>query len=162
MTDEQKKPDKGSGRRNPLVPRDRKDAEEPDASKSPAKLDFSVVEHDVKRAQNFIVAGGAFGFLAVFMGSLLLGAIGLALSIMGLRKTRALEPSETLMDYTLKKMRGVAYFAIVLNALAIVLSVVYLAIYVPYLIELAESGQLDALLEEYAASSSATTNSTWG
>ena len=124
--------------------------------------DFSSVERDVKRAQNFIVAGGAFGLLAIFMGSLLLGGIGLALSILGLRKTKALEPSETIMDYTLRKMRGVAYFAIVLCALAIVLSVVYLVIYVPYLIELAESGQLDALLEEYAASSSTATNSTWG
>lgn len=118
------------------------------------------IERTVHSSFNFIIGGTVLGFLALLFGSILMGAIGLILSIVGYTKTKDLSEDVEVEGMTPSKLHGLGIFAIVLNVLAIVLTIVYIALLVPYVVELMESGSLESILEELEAETE--TNSTWG
>ena len=130
---------------------------QPQPQRSPTREEIVRTVHS---SFNFIIGGTVLGFLALLFGSILMGAIGLILSIIGYTKTKDLSEDVEVEGMTPSKLHGLGIFAIVLNALAIVLTIIYIALLVPYVVELMESGSLESILEELEAETE--TNSTWG
>ena len=110
-----------------------------------------------RKVKNLIVASTVVSVAAMILISMLLGAFGIVMSRMGAGRVDTLAERQLVDDREAHRMKSIAMLATVLGVFAVLASVAFILVFMPYYADFLQSGGLDA-----SVSSGVTTNSTWG
>lgn len=127
----------------PQTPQEPQTPQSPQNGKNPKPE--KTIEQQVHSAQNFILAGSIVGLVGWIAGGLLIAIVGLVLSIVGLRKEKAVEKANPSLAPQLKQLRHSGYSSIIICATAIIYTIVLAVLWYPYISEFIETGDIESL-----------------
>ena len=135
----------------------------PNESPKPNMADDRVL----KTAHSQINVALVFGPISLFLGGMLLGIIGIILAVLGLRKLNGLIEKNSVYSADAERLKKSARIALIVCGIAIALNFASFVIMYPTIMEMIDSGQLDALLGSSGAvgsgsSAGSSATSTWG
>jgi hypothetical protein len=117
----------------------------------------------IKNSRNFVIAAFIASFFSLYLGSLLLSAVGIALAAASVYRLNKLYKQELSVRKMIKALRTIAIICTAMCAISFALNVWSIYLIYPQILEAAESGDFAALFGQSATSSSgASGSSTWG
>lgn len=135
----------------------------PNESPKPNMADDRIL----KTAHSQINVALVLGPISLFLGGMLLGIVGVILAVLGMRKLDGLIAKSSVYKADAERLKKSARIAMIVCAIAITLNFISFVIMYPTIMEMIDSGQLDALLGSSGTMSSGSStgssaSSTWG
>lgn len=117
---------------------------------------------EIKSAQTLVVVGSIAGPVSVFVGGVLLSAVGLVCAFLGYRKLKHVGEKQGDAAVIASRLKRSAIIALVICGVALVLNAVAFFIMYPILLEAVQSGDYSSLMPGSGSGSTAAPSSTWG
>ena len=112
-------------------------------------------------ARSLVVAAQVAAVVSLFFGGIVLGAVALVLAIVGYQKLNAIA-SQVQEETVQAALKRAGIVAIAMSAFALILNAITLAVMMPTITYIMQTGDYSAIFGGAPATGSGSANSTWG